>query len=44
MNGEPPLIPRPDEKHPRDKLPTGGAHPYISPNADGSIHHGPDNF
>jgi hypothetical protein len=29
--------PRPNDKHPRDKLPTGGAHPYDSANPDGSI-------
>ena len=37
MNGDAPAVPRPDEKHPRDKLPIGGPHPYVSPNPDGSI-------
>jgi hypothetical protein len=37
MSNGPPPNPRPDEKHPKDKLPIAGDHPYVSPNKDGSI-------
>ena len=33
------LRPRPEEKHPKDKLPVGAEHPYVSPRQDGKIKH-----